>query len=98
MKFQYNDKTFDASDNCPIDKPPTRVLSKFIRDHGPEAFVTSEKYGRYAACVIGELLDSGAEIIDESTSDPIVIQESEGTVDDPVGTGEADSNIEIKEG
>ena len=98
MKFQYNNKTFDASDNCPIERPPTRVLSKFIKEHGPEAFVTSEKYGRYAACVVGELLDSGAEIIDESTPSPVVIQESEEIVGGPVDTGEAAPNIEIDEG
>lgn len=98
MKFRYNKKILDASDSCPIERPPTRVLSKFIRDHGPEAFVTSEKYGRFAACVVGELLDNGAEIIYEPAPELVVIQESEGTVDDGNRATEADPNIDITEG
>ena len=88
MKIKYNNKILNASDNCPIERPPTKVLSKFIKDHGPEAFVTSEKYGQYAACVVGDLLDSGVEIMEETTmakteGQVVVLENLEATNGDP---------------
>ena len=102
MEFQYNGKIFNVSNFCPIERPPTKVLSKFIKDHGPEAFITSEKYGQFAACVVGDLLDRGAEIIDETNmvdvGDPAVVTESlETIIDDPIPDG-ANSDDDIAEG
>ena len=102
IKFQYNNKIFNASDNCPIERPPTKVLRKFIKDHGPEAFVTSEKYGQYAACVVGDLLDSGAEIIEETTmvkmEEPAVVLENLETINGDPSPDGANSDSEDVEG
>lgn len=68
MKIRYTNKEFTVPEFCPSERPKTDVLRRFIKEHGVEAFVASEKYGQYAACLIGELQDRGAEVIFEMSN------------------------------
>lgn len=69
MEIHYAKKEFRAPDSCPIERPKMGVLERFIKVHGVEAFVTSEKFGKYAACLVEDLRDMGAEVVIETNSD-----------------------------
>lgn len=69
MKIYFNHKVLNASNICPIEKPNSGVIKKFIKEHGVEAFVTSQKYGKYAACYIGDIQDGGGQVTVETEND-----------------------------
>lgn len=64
MYIKINGNTYKAQDSCPIDGPRKSTLKRHLNQHGAESFLSSDKYGDYAACVLDELQSLGAEPVE----------------------------------
>ena len=64
MEIKINGNTYEAPDSCPIDGPRKSTLKRHLNQHGVESFLSSDKYGQYAACVLDELQSLGAEPVE----------------------------------
>ena len=49
MEIKINVKTYEAPDSCPIDGPRKGTLKRHLQQHGVASFLSSDKYGEYAA-------------------------------------------------
>ena len=76
MKAKIETITFEIPDTCRLDAPTKRTLLRYLREHGPESFLASEKLNQYAACVIEELKDRGVEIVDGSENDSVADEDT----------------------
>ena len=64
MKILIEKKNFQIPDACPIDAPKNRILKRHLREHGIESLFTSKKLSQLSGCILGELLEEGAEIVE----------------------------------
>ena len=88
MEIRYGDKTFQIDDECSIDAPEDRVLKQHLREHGIESLLNSKKLSQFSGCILDELLEEGAELVDidtESEDQECSVPELE---QDPVGSYE----------
>ena len=64
MEIEINGKTFPIADDCPLDAPKPKTLRRHLRIHGAESFMTSQSLGQFAGCVLDDLLQSGARLLE----------------------------------
>ena len=82
MEIEINGKTFAIAADCPLDAPKPKTLRHHLRVHGAESFVTSQRLGQFAGCVLDDLLQSGAKLLERiplsdtgSEADPVVVRD-----------------------
>jgi len=81
MEIRINGKTYEAPDSCPIDGPRKGTLKRHLNQHGVESFLSSDKYGEYAACILEELETMGAEAVEPTeTVETVAPAEPEAVV------------------
>ena len=66
MEIRWGDKSFQIPNVCPIDAPRNRTLKRHLREHGVESLLTSKKLSEFAGCILDELTDAGAELVEPS--------------------------------
>ena len=66
MEIRFEEKNFQIPDACPIDAPRNRNLRRHLREHGVESLLASKKLSQFSGCVLDDLLEAGAVIV-EST-------------------------------
>ena len=66
MEIRFEEKNFQIPDFCPIDGPKNRTLRRHLQEHGIESLLTSTKLSQFSSCILEDLLEKGADII-EST-------------------------------
>lgn len=77
MELRINGKTFETSDSCQIGGPLKSTLKRHLSQHGAESFLASNKYSKYAPCILDELQSRGAEVVA-----PIEVKELPSEPDD----------------
>ena len=86
MKIRVGDRVFQIPDSC-TEGPKVPTLKRHLGQHGPESFVSSQKYGQFAPCIVEELKEAGAEVV------PIEEDHSGQTLEpDPAAPAETDQN------
>ncbi len=63
MEVKVGDRTYHLENVCPTDGPKLATLRRHLRAHGPEALISSSKYGPYAACVLSDLTEVGVKVV-----------------------------------
>ena len=63
MEIRIEGRTYQIPDACPIEAPNKRIMRRHLREHGPESFLTSKTLSQFAACVWGDLVLEGAEMV-----------------------------------
>lgn len=63
MEIILGDRDFQVN-QCPGEGPRKATLKRNLREHGPEAFLTSNKLKPFAGCVIEDLQKAGAEVVE----------------------------------
>ena len=81
MEIKFEEKKFQIPDACPIDAPKNRVLKRHLREHGFESLLVSKKLSEFSGCVLDELLEAGAKIVESSNEASKQVPSSE-SVDD----------------
>ena len=76
MEIKICDRVFQIPDACPIDAPKNRTLKRHLQEHGVESLLASKKLSQFSGCVLEELLEEGAEIVDPTLSAQQVVSES----------------------
>ena len=64
MEIKFEGKHFQIPDACPIDAPRNRNLRRHLREHGLESLLASTKLSPFSGCVLDDLLEAGAVIVD----------------------------------
>jgi len=87
MEIKFEEKIFQIPDACPIDAPKNRVLKRHLREHGIESLLASKKLSEFSGCVLDELLEQGAVIV-ESVEANKQVPSSESTEGHPDNQGD----------
>ena len=66
MELRFEEKNFQIPDSCPIDAPRNRILKRHLREHGIQSLLSSTKLAQFSGCVLDELLEAGAKIVESS--------------------------------
>ena len=81
MDIKINGNTYETADYCPTDGPRKSTLMRHLNQHGVESFLSSDKYGEYAACILEELETMGAEAVEPTeTVETVAPAEPEAVV------------------
>ena len=64
MEIKLNDRMFTIPDECPLDGPKKSTLRRNLQEHGAESFLTSRKLSSFAGCLIEELVEAGAVVVE----------------------------------
>jgi len=64
MEIKLKDRNFTIPDECPLDGPKKSTLRRNLQEHGAESFLTSRKLSPFAGCMVEELLEAGAEVVE----------------------------------
>ena len=55
---------FTIPDDCPLDGPKKSTLRRNLQEHGAESFLTSRKLSPFSGCLIEELVEAGAVVVE----------------------------------
>ena len=94
-EFEPKGRVYTVGDSCRVDSPRRSIVKRHLKDHGAESPLTSERLGEFAACVMEELLESGARVLEpgepavplDSPAEPLSPQGNSGK-HEPGGKGE----------
>ena len=69
MEIKLNDRMFTIPDDCPLDGPKKSTLRRNLQEHGAESFLTSRKLGLFAGCLVDELIEAGAMVVEPDVTE-----------------------------
>ena len=93
MEIRFEEKNFQIPDACPIDAPKNRIIKRHLREHGLPSLLASTKLAQFSGCILDELLEMGAQIVESSIEVSKQIPSSESVDDHEHHQGES---IELK--